>query len=153
MKLDFIKSKGAFAVVLQGNLGHLVEISNSATGNLTRLDNELNSFAEYLENNKVKLEEAKNQLETAKQEVEKPFPRLEEMRGMERRLNELNRELSIDNNQEAEHTAEKDEPDIEENDIDENNIDEEELDNEENDIDEDELDEDEYEYRRSGDAR
>ncbi len=148
MKLDFIKSKGAFAVVLQGNLGHLVEISNSATGNLTRLDNELNSFAEYLENNKVKLEEAKNQLETAKLEVEKPFPRLDDMRSMERRLNELNRELSIDNNQEAEHTAEKDEPDIDENDIDED-----ELDNEEYDVDEDELDEDEYEYRSSSDAR
>ncbi len=119
MQIDFIKSTGAFAINLQGALSHAVEISNSASDNITRLENELNNLTSYLENNKTILEDVEKQLETAKLEVEKPFPRLDDMRSMERRLNELNRELSIDNNDEAEHTAEKDEPDIDVPELDE----------------------------------
>ena len=102
MKLEFNKQKASFAINLQGALAHKVDIGNNALGNIMRLDNELAELPKYFENNKIKLEDLQNQLKTAKEEVEKPFPKLEEMREMERELNDLNRELSLDNPEESE---------------------------------------------------
>ena len=46
--------------------------------------------------------DAQNQLKIAKQEVEKPFPKMEELKAKEKRLNELNKELSLDKQEESE---------------------------------------------------
>ena len=100
--VDFNKTKGNFVVNLKGTLSHTVDIENNAVGNIQRLDNELRKLPEYLENNKVKLTEIKSQLETAKEEVEKPFPKMEELKAKEQRLNELNKELSLDQQEESE---------------------------------------------------
>ncbi|MBQ8942850.1 MAG: DNA helicase, partial [Firmicutes bacterium] len=123
MQVNFDKTNGSFNIMLVGSLSHKVEISNSPTGNITRLDNELNTLPVYLANNEQKLEDTQKQLETAKIEVEKPFTRIDEMRNMERRLSQLNKELSIDNTEKAEHTPEQDEPDIDNHELDEEELD------------------------------
>lgn len=113
MQLDFIKSKGAFAVKLKGNLSYTVEIGKDTFGNITRLDNELANLTSYLKNNKVKLEETTHNLEVAKIEVERQFPRLEEMRETEKELNKLNKELSLDKGDGSDILLENEGKDIE----------------------------------------
>ena len=69
MQVNFNNKTGSFVINLQGELSHKVEISNSPTGNITRLDNELNTLPVYLANNEQKLEDTQKQLETAPETV------------------------------------------------------------------------------------
>ncbi|MBQ8940777.1 MAG: nucleotidyltransferase domain-containing protein [Firmicutes bacterium] len=102
MAVDFNKTKGAFEINLKGALSHRVELGGDVLGNIQRLDNELNSFEKKLAAVKERLADAQNQLKIAKQEVEKPFPKMEELKAKEKRLNELNKELSLDKQEESE---------------------------------------------------
>ena len=102
MAVDFNKTKGAFEINLKGALTHRVEIGSDLLGNIQRLDNELNSFEKKLSSVKERLEDAKKQLKAAKEEVKKPFPKMDELKAKEQRLNELNKELSLDQQDESE---------------------------------------------------
>ncbi len=75
-----------------------MELVSDGVRNLMKIDATLKDIDNKAEKITVSLEEAKNQLKTAKEEVEKPFPKMEELKSMEKRLNELNRELSLDTN-------------------------------------------------------
>lgn len=85
---------------LKNNLSHHLEIGTDTFGNITRMDNCLNSLSKLLDENKVKLENIKIQLENAKEEVNKPFSEAKELEIKKARLTELNSMLNLDTNRE-----------------------------------------------------
>ena len=70
-------------------------------GNVTRLDNEIEKFPEYLTKCREKLETLKKQLESAKSEVKKEFPQEKELEEKTERLGELNVLLDLDKKDEV----------------------------------------------------
>jgi len=102
-----------FRLYLTNNMVHSVELGNSPSGNITRIDNKLDDFNFHLERNIEELEEVKVQLEKAKEEVKKPFAQEQEYKEKTERLNELNRLLNLN---EKDHDVIDDTPDELDND-------------------------------------
>lgn len=82
-------------IYLKGAVSYQVEIGTDARGNITRIDNALDRFAENLEDWQTKLANLLQQQEAARAEVGKPFPHEEELRLKSARLAELDAELNI----------------------------------------------------------
>ena len=59
---------------LTGATTHNVELGNSASGNLTRLENEVNAIPNRLEVAKRQFENLHTQVKTAEEELKRPFP-------------------------------------------------------------------------------
>ena len=85
-----------FTLTLKGNLSHNVEIGSDPSGNITRINNALESMTKQLEEAVAKLENVEHQLETAKVEVVKPFAQEAELAEKLDRLTELNALLNMD---------------------------------------------------------
>jgi hypothetical protein len=98
---------------------HAVELGESATGNITRIDNALEKIPERLEFAKTYMEDLHKQLESAKEELERPFPQAKELEEKSARLAELDILLSMDSHEqkeERENALQEDVKDTEEND-------------------------------------
>ena len=85
-----------YEVRLKGATSRNVPLGDDAHGNIIRLDNGIDRFAESLSLAENDLENTKNQLETAKKEVQKPFIQEEELKTKLARLDELNILLNMD---------------------------------------------------------
>ncbi|MCM1295927.1 MAG: DEAD/DEAH box helicase family protein [Muribaculaceae bacterium] len=96
LELQFNTTERYYEVVAKGKSRHTVALGDDAGGNITRIDNLLERFEVYLEDNRRELEEVEHQFETAKVEVEKPFSREEELKEKTIRLDELNILLNLD---------------------------------------------------------
>ena len=72
------------------------KIDTDICGNITRLDNRLESFSEGLDNCTNNLSNIEVQLETAKSEVTRPFGQEKEYAEKSKRLKELNILLNMD---------------------------------------------------------
>ncbi len=83
-----------FRVTMKQNLTYSAELSDDAVGNVTRINNALESLTERLGAQKARLVTLENDLENAKEEADRPFPKEDELREKSARLNQLNRELS-----------------------------------------------------------
>ena len=81
---------------LCGALRHSIVLSTDIFGNFTRLDNLIKNLPNGLTTAEQRLQNTRAQLEQAKEEVKKPFPREEELRQKQARLNELNIALNLD---------------------------------------------------------
>lgn len=101
-----------YAFHLKGAISHLGRVGTDAVGNITRLDNVI----EGMENRKTGYEdlllETEKQLETAKNNASKPFEQEEELQSMQKRLDEINIELNLDDKGMEIFDAEPDEMDI-----------------------------------------
>lgn len=113
MILSFDSFAKEYRVTLSGALSHTVALGSDIHGNITRLDNALERFAESLQSCETRLEEAKTQLETAKGEVDRPFPQEQEYADKSARLKELNILLNMDEKNHEILDAEPDEGDME----------------------------------------
>ena len=103
-----------FSVTMKQNLTYSAELSDDAVGNVTRINNALESLAERLDAQKARLATLESELENAKEEADRPFPKEEELREKTARLNQLNRELSRPDKKEDEQEQEVEEsPDLE----------------------------------------
>ena len=103
-----------FRVTMKQNLTYSAELSDDAVGNVTRINNALESLAERLDAQKARLTTLESELENAKEEADRPFPKEEELREKSARLNQLNRELSRPDKKEDEQEQEVEEsPDLE----------------------------------------
>ena len=89
---------GNHEVVFKGAVAYSVDLGESATGNITRIDNALAKLPEHLESAKVKLDGLKQQMEAAKIELGKPFAQEEELRSKSARLAELDTLLNLGSN-------------------------------------------------------
>lgn len=72
-----------------------VELGDSATGNITRIDNALAKLPEHLKKYQSKLADLSQQLESAKTEAAKPFAQEAELQRKSARLAELDAALNL----------------------------------------------------------
>ena len=85
-----------FELSVRGQGKYTIKLGADPFGNLTRINNVLEGFADSLEESKRKLTTLEQRLETAKEEVAKPFPQEQELIQKEARLSELNALLNMD---------------------------------------------------------
>ena len=88
-------------VTLAGEGQYAVAIGDSASGNLTRLDNFLNDLPAREGRLKIKLEQLKSDLAIAKEQVEKPFEQAEKLKELLSEQAQLNAELNLNQREEV----------------------------------------------------
>ncbi len=96
MDLYFNIFERSFAVKLNGEYSYRTLIGQDALGNITRLDNTIDSIPERYNTTKKLLENVQTQLQTAKENVQKPFKFEAELTEKKARLTELNTLLNMD---------------------------------------------------------
>ena len=95
-ELSFDTTERSYCVTVKGETGKQVSLGDDVFGNITRIDNTVERFADNLEKAKDSLADTKNQFETAQKEVQKPFVQEEELKSKLARLDELNILLNMD---------------------------------------------------------
>ena len=113
MVLSFDSLAKSYRVTLQGALTHTVALGTDIHGNITRLDNALDGFADSLKNCEGQLEAVQTQLATAKGELDRPFPQEQELTEKSARLKELDILLNMDEKDHEILDGEPDEGDVE----------------------------------------
>ena len=82
-------------ITLKHELSHSLEPGSDPSGNITRIDNALDSMKENLQKHRAELANLLQQTEDAKVEVKRPFPQEAELAEKSNRLNVLNVALNI----------------------------------------------------------
>lgn len=95
-ELSFDTTERSYCVTVKGETGKQVSLGDDVFGNITRIDNAVERFADDLEKAKDSLADTKNQFETAQKEVQKPFVQEEELKLKLARLDKLNILLNMD---------------------------------------------------------
>lgn len=85
-----------YKLYLKNNATYTVELGESDTGNITRIDNTINSISDDIRYTEKQLLGIKSDLENAKTELNKPFPQEQELKDKIARLNILNKKLNLD---------------------------------------------------------
>ncbi|GKX31399.1 hypothetical protein SH1V18_38790 [Vallitalea longa] len=85
-------------LILHGNLRYSIELGSSPHGNMTRIENALNSLESKISTYETKLEEYRKNIKQSKLEYDKAFQYEDELRDKIKRQAELNAELDIGNN-------------------------------------------------------
>lgn len=83
-------------ITLTANGQYILSIGESASGNLTRLENFIEDFPKRKERLENRLKQLKDDLEIAKEQVEKPFEHKEHLLELLSEQTELNAELDLD---------------------------------------------------------
>ncbi len=96
LAVSFDSFNHKFVMNVKGQLSHNMEVGSDPLGNITRINNLLESIPKHLEETKTKLETVEHQLETAKIEVQKPFEKEAELAEKLDRLSALNALLNMD---------------------------------------------------------
>ena len=96
LTLSYDGMKNEYRMTLKGTLSHTVVLGADVFGNITRMDNLLDSFEDKLQNARAELAETQAQLENARAELALPFAREEELAEKTARLKELNILLNMD---------------------------------------------------------
>lgn len=99
MKMYLQIEFGEHILKLKNNSSYIVKLGNDVFGNITRIDNELADMERKLEQTKIKLENLNKQFENAKVDVKIPFDKEQELEEKINRLNEVNKELEIKDNE------------------------------------------------------
>ncbi|MDO4978450.1 MAG: helicase, partial [Eubacteriales bacterium] len=105
MRIKFDSFYKEFSVSLKHESVHTTKLGMDILGNITRINNLLESLPQKLEEAEKRLETVKGQLESAKEEVGKPFPKEAELNQKLKRLSELNALLNMDEKENMEFTG------------------------------------------------
>ena len=97
LKLSYDSFYNYHRLTLKKNATYQVELGNDVYGNITRIDNAINSISKKLDAEKSLFSEVEHQFETAKEEVKRPFAKENELNEKLVRLSEVNKELDIGN--------------------------------------------------------
>ncbi len=109
LDLRFDTFRNEYQAVLRGATSHFVPLGTDARGNLTRLDNVLDSFPDRIARAENQLQTLYQQRDAAQVEVEKPFPKEAELAEKSSRLAELDALLNMEGRPEPE----REEPEVE----------------------------------------
>ena len=93
--LSFDTMDRKFYMGMKNNLSYKTELGSDPSGNITRIDNVLNSIENKLSSTENNLADTKKNYENAKVEIQRPFPQEEELRAKSKRLDELNIKLNL----------------------------------------------------------
>ena len=106
LNIRFDSFKNEHQAVLRAELSYPVSLGDDARGNITRLDNAIDNFADRIADAENALQNLEQQKQAAEVEVAKPFAQEEELAEKSARLAELNAQLDVD---EKNHEPEQDE--------------------------------------------
>ena len=109
LDLRFDTFRNEYQAVLRGATSHFVPLGTDARGNLTRLDNALDSFPDRIARAENQLQTLYQRRDAAQVEVEKPFPKEAELAEKSSRLAELDALLNMEGRPEPE----REEPEVE----------------------------------------
>ena len=96
LNIRFDSFKNEHQAVLRAELSYPVLLGDDARGNITRLDNAIDNFADRIADAENALQNLEQQKQAAEVEVAKPFAQEEELTEKSARLAELNALLNID---------------------------------------------------------
>ena len=96
LNIRFDSFKNEHQAVLRAELSYPVSLGDDARGNITRLDNAIDNFADRIADAENALQNLEQQKQAAEIEVAKPFAQEEELAEKSVRLAELNALLNID---------------------------------------------------------
>ena len=96
LNIRFDSFKNEHQAVLRAELSYPVSLGDDARGNITRLDNAIDNFADRIADAENALQNLEQQKQAAEVEVSKPFAQEEELAEKSARLAELNALLNID---------------------------------------------------------
>ena len=102
LDLRFDTFRNEYQAVLRGATSHFVPLGTDVRGNLTRLDNALDSFPDRIARAENQLQTLYQQRDAAQVEVEKPFPKEVELAEKSARLAELDTLLNMEGRPEPE---------------------------------------------------
>ena len=86
---------------IRGESDYMVELKESDSGNMVRLENRLNALDKTIEEVQRKIKICENEIKNAKQEYEKPFPYEELLKENTTRQMEIDAELEIKDQEEC----------------------------------------------------
>ena len=102
MRIQFDSWSKEFILSVKHESVAKVRLGADALGNITRINNLLESYPEKLAEAEQRLETVQEQMANAKEEVGKPFPKEEELNQKLERLSELNALLNMDEREDTE---------------------------------------------------
>ena len=102
MRIQFDSWSKEFILSVKHESVAKVRLGADALGNITRINNLLESYPEKLAEAEQRLETVQEQMANAKEEVGKPFPKEEELNQKLDRLSELNALLNMDEREDTE---------------------------------------------------
>ena len=102
MRIQFDSWRKEFILSVKHESVAKVRLGADALGNITRINNLLESYPEKLAEAEQRLETVQEQMTNAKEEVGKPFPKEEELSQKLERLSELNALLNMDEREDTE---------------------------------------------------
>ena len=103
--IRFDSFKNEHQAVLRAELSYPVSLGDDARGNITRLDNAIDNFADRIADAENALQNLEQQKQAAEVEVAKPFAQEEELAEKSARLAELNALLNIDRDRSSSQDA------------------------------------------------
>ena len=105
LNIRFDSFKNEHQTVLRAELSYPVSLGDDARGNITRLDNAIDNFADRIADAENALQNLEQQKQAAEVEVAKPFAQEEELAEKSARLAELNALLNIDRDRSSSQDA------------------------------------------------
>ena len=105
LNIRFDSFKNEHQAVLRAELSYPVSLGDDARGNITRLDNAIDNFADRIADAENALQNLEQQKQAAEVEVAKPFAQEEELSEKSARLAELNALLNIDRDRSSSQDA------------------------------------------------
>ena len=105
LNIRFDSFKNEHQAVLRAELSYPVSLGDDARGNITRLDNAIDNFADRIADAENALQNLEQQRQAAEVEVAKPFAQEEELAEKSARLAELNALLNIDRDRSSSQDA------------------------------------------------
>lgn len=95
LELEYYRGNSEFILVISNEYKYYISLGSDVYGNIQRIDNCLDKIAEELVPTKSQLENEKIQLKNAEIEAQKEFPRELELQEKQKRLDELNIKLNL----------------------------------------------------------
>ncbi|WP_407843505.1 DEAD/DEAH box helicase family protein [Blautia wexlerae] len=101
MRIQFDSWSKAFYLSMKHESVSKIQLGADTLGNITRINNLLESYPEKMAEAEQRLETVQEQLKSAKEEVGKPFPKEAELNQMMERLSKLNALLNMDEQEDS----------------------------------------------------
>ncbi len=95
LELEYYRGNREFVLVISNEYKYYISLGSDVYGNIQRIDNCLDKIAEELASTKSQLENEKIQLKNAEIEAQKEFPQELELQEKQKRLDELNIKLNL----------------------------------------------------------
>lgn len=95
LELEYYSGNKEFVIIIKNEYQYYTALGSDVYGNIQRIDNCLDKIAEELAPTKSQLENEKIQLKNAEIEVQKEFPQELELQEKQKRLDELNIKLNL----------------------------------------------------------